>query len=179
MSKPIVKGWLAVIDLAVELAVNQTPDPSNSIDECARDMSAKTAAGETLLARMAERFGLSPRDEPAFWCLVAHQIDSRIGGRLEALGGGEVNLAAVALTAYGRIDRCRARQHRGPQPRALREIGYIDFDLLAKRYAMSGGYIRNAALRAAFLASDGETQITTPLLDRAASLEYVALGKLG
>ena len=43
---------------------------------------------------------------------------------------------------------------------------------------MSGGYIRNAALRAAFLASSQETPITAALLERAARLEYESMGKL-
>lgn len=49
---------------------------------------------------------------------------------------------------------------------------------LAQRYAMSGGHIRNAVLRAAFLAADTTGVIDTPLLDRAAQLEYEAMGKI-
>jgi hypothetical protein len=43
---------------------------------------------------------------------------------------------------------------------------------------MSGGYIRNAVLRAAFLAADENTRITAPHLARAAQLEYEAMGKI-
>ena len=43
---------------------------------------------------------------------------------------------------------------------------------------MSGGYIRNAALRAAFLASDENSSITEAHLDRAARVEYESMGKL-
>jgi hypothetical protein len=43
---------------------------------------------------------------------------------------------------------------------------------------MSGGYIRNAVLRAAYLACDDGGVITSRLLHRAACLEYEALGKL-
>ena len=49
---------------------------------------------------------------------------------------------------------------------------------LARRYEMSGGYIRNAALRAAFLAADEGSPITGAHLDHAARLEYEGLGKI-
>jgi ATP-dependent 26S proteasome regulatory subunit len=54
----------------------------------------------------------------------------------------------------------------------------IDFGLLAKRYEMSGGYIRNATLRAAFFAADRREAINQRHLDRAARLEYEAIGKI-
>ncbi|MEO8704688.1 MAG: hypothetical protein ABI867_31825 [Kofleriaceae bacterium] len=43
---------------------------------------------------------------------------------------------------------------------------------------MSGGYIRNAALRAAFLAADEDSIITRAHLERAARVEYEGMGKL-
>jgi SpoVK/Ycf46/Vps4 family AAA+-type ATPase len=54
----------------------------------------------------------------------------------------------------------------------------IDFSLLARRYEMSGGYIRNATLRAAFFAADRREAISHRDLDRAARLEYEAIGKI-
>ena len=54
----------------------------------------------------------------------------------------------------------------------------LGFDLLAQTFEMSGGYIRNAVLRAAFLAADTTGAIDTALLTRAAQLEYEALGKV-
>jgi len=54
----------------------------------------------------------------------------------------------------------------------------IDFDKLANKYEMSGGYIRNAVLRAAFLAADESSAITMGLLLRAVNLEYTAMGKV-
>jgi hypothetical protein len=54
----------------------------------------------------------------------------------------------------------------------------VDFEGLARRFAMSGGYIRNAALRAAFLAADEAGSITQAHLEYAAQLEYEAMGKL-
>jgi hypothetical protein len=49
---------------------------------------------------------------------------------------------------------------------------------LARRFQMSGGYIRNAALRAAFLAADEGVAISRAHLERAAKLEYEGMGKI-
>jgi hypothetical protein len=54
----------------------------------------------------------------------------------------------------------------------------IDFAGLARKYVMSGGYIRNAVLRAAFLAADANESIGAYHLTHAALLEYEAMGKL-
>ena len=43
---------------------------------------------------------------------------------------------------------------------------------------MTGGYIRNAALRAAFLAADEGTPIGGAHLEHAARLEYEGMGKI-
>jgi len=56
--------------------------------------------------------------------------------------------------------------------------GKLDFAALAARYEMSGGYIRNAVLRAAFFAADAESAVTNQHLVRAAQLEYQAMGRI-
>ncbi|MBL9019214.1 MAG: AAA family ATPase [Myxococcales bacterium] len=56
--------------------------------------------------------------------------------------------------------------------------GPLDFRALAERFVMSGGYIRNAALRAAYLAAADNSPITQRHLQRAATLEYTAMGKI-
>ena len=59
------------------------------------------------------------------------------------------------------------------------EVGSdIDFDFLSNKYEMSGGYIRNAVLRAAFLAADDQSPITMRHMMRAANLEYTGMGKV-
>src|SRR3569833_848431 len=55
---------------------------------------------------------------------------------------------------------------------------HIDFSGLAHRFEMSGGYIRNAALRAAFLAAEEGTPIGEVRLEHAARIEYDGLGKI-
>lgn len=58
-------------------------------------------------------------------------------------------------------------------------VGALDFKRLAKTYKMAGGNIRNAVLRAAFLAAmDGAQGIGNDHLLRAAELEYQGMGKL-
>ncbi len=54
----------------------------------------------------------------------------------------------------------------------------IDFARLAREYQLTGGYIRNAALRAAFLAVDGHNEITEEHLRKAARLECEAMGRI-
>ena len=54
----------------------------------------------------------------------------------------------------------------------------LDFSTLAERFEMSGGYIRNAVIRAAYLAAADGSVITMRHLQRAATLEYTAMGKI-
>jgi hypothetical protein len=54
----------------------------------------------------------------------------------------------------------------------------LDFRRLAERFVMSGGYIRNAVVRAAFLAADQGSAIQMHHLLRAGSAEYRAMGKV-
>jgi hypothetical protein len=61
--------------------------------------------------------------------------------------------------------------------KAEREVG-LDFGRLASEFAMTGGYIKNAVLRAAFLSADEGTAITEAHLLRGARAEYEAMGKL-
>ena len=56
--------------------------------------------------------------------------------------------------------------------------GTLDFAGLARRYEMSGGYIRNAVLRAAFFAADRDTAVDNQILFHAAQLEYQAMGRV-
>jgi hypothetical protein len=67
------------------------------------------------------------------------------------------------------------RSHIPPNvPRA----GDFDFSDLARRYRLSGGYIRNAALRAAFLAAEEHAPLTQDHLERAIKAEFREIGKI-
>jgi SpoVK/Ycf46/Vps4 family AAA+-type ATPase len=54
----------------------------------------------------------------------------------------------------------------------------VDFRRLADAFVMTGGYIRNAVLRAAFVAADQNSAIVGEHLERAARLEYEAMGRV-
>jgi hypothetical protein len=56
--------------------------------------------------------------------------------------------------------------------------GDFDFGELARRFPLSGGYIRNSTLRAAFLAAQEQRPLSQEHLLRAIALEYRELGKL-
>ena len=63
-------------------------------------------------------------------------------------------------------------------PRETPVNGELDTDSLADRFEMSGGYIRNAMLRAAFVAADTTGFLDATMLANAAQLEYESMGKL-
>lgn len=56
--------------------------------------------------------------------------------------------------------------------------GPLDLDSLARTFEMSGGYIKNAVVRAAYLAADTTGVIDAALLAHAAHLEYESMGKI-
>ncbi|MBL9017817.1 MAG: ATP-binding protein, partial [Myxococcales bacterium] len=72
----------------------------------------------------------------------------------------------------------RARLWRAMMPASAPVAADIRFEDLGRTFAMSGGYIKNAALRAAFVAADRGEVITHARLERAARVEYEGMGKL-
>jgi SpoVK/Ycf46/Vps4 family AAA+-type ATPase len=54
----------------------------------------------------------------------------------------------------------------------------IDWELVARRFEMAGGYIKKAALRAALIAADAKRAVTTADLLEAARLEYREMGRI-
>jgi len=72
----------------------------------------------------------------------------------------------------------RVRLWQAMLPPAAPTAPELALDDLAQSFAMSGGYIRNAVLRAAFLAADEDAPIARGHLQRAARLEYEAMGKI-
>jgi hypothetical protein len=75
-------------------------------------------------------------------------------------------------------EETRAELWRAHLPPELPIAGPLTLDALARKYQLSGGYIRNACLRAAFLAAQDETSLHQHHLERAVALEYAELGKL-
>ena len=72
----------------------------------------------------------------------------------------------------------RAQLWQAHIPPQLPVAGELDFAALARRFPLSGGYIRNSALRAAFLAAQENVSLSHAHLERAVLLEYRELGKL-
>jgi hypothetical protein len=75
-------------------------------------------------------------------------------------------------------DEARERLWRVHLPDQLPLAGKLDLADLARRYKMSGGYIRNAALRAAFLAAEEQVPLSQDHLERAVRAEFREGGKL-
>ncbi|HLL23616.1 MAG TPA: ATP-binding protein, partial [Kofleriaceae bacterium] len=75
-------------------------------------------------------------------------------------------------------EETREQLWRAHLPPELPIDGVLALDALARKYQLSGGYIRNACLRAAFLAAQEETSLHQRHLERAVTLEYAELGKL-
>jgi AAA+ superfamily predicted ATPase len=63
-------------------------------------------------------------------------------------------------------------------PAQVPRQGELDLRALARRFTMSGGYVRNSVLRAAFLASEEGSPLTQQHLERAVALEFREIGKL-
>jgi len=75
-------------------------------------------------------------------------------------------------------DEMREQLWRALLPPAIPRAGEIDYAELAHRFKLSGGYIRNAALRAAFLAAEEGTPLGHGHVERAIRAEFREVGKL-
>jgi Cdc6-like AAA superfamily ATPase len=82
----------------------------------------------------------------------------------------------VRLKIPGPAERARLWQTFLPD-RAPVEDG-IDFEVLAREFELSGGYIKNAAVRAAFLAASHDAPIGMELLRLASALELEDMGRV-
>ena len=63
-------------------------------------------------------------------------------------------------------------------PKEAPVAGEIDAGRLAREFEMSGGYIKNATIRAAYLAAEAGSPITMAHLAKSARAEYEAMGKI-
>ncbi|HEY1558786.1 MAG TPA: ATP-binding protein [Kofleriaceae bacterium] len=72
----------------------------------------------------------------------------------------------------------RERLWRSMLPKQARVDPAINFHALASKFELAGGHIRNAVLRAAFMAADEDSAIRMDHMHKAAVLEYAAMGKL-
>ncbi len=72
----------------------------------------------------------------------------------------------------------RERLWRALLPRSLPIDGALDLAELARKFELTGGYIRNAVLRAAYLAAGRGAPVSGGDLERAVRAEYLARGKM-
>jgi AAA+ superfamily predicted ATPase len=72
----------------------------------------------------------------------------------------------------------RARLWRKHLPESVPGAATVDVEAIAAEYELSGGYIRNVALRATFFAAAADTSLTLEHLRRAARLELEDLGSI-
>jgi SpoVK/Ycf46/Vps4 family AAA+-type ATPase len=72
----------------------------------------------------------------------------------------------------------RTRLWRAHLPPTVPTTGELDLAAIATRFKLSGGYIRNAALRACYLAAGAGAALTTDHLVRAIQLEYRDMAKV-
>jgi ATP-dependent 26S proteasome regulatory subunit len=75
-------------------------------------------------------------------------------------------------------EEMRERLWRALIPSEVPRVEAIDFSGLATRFKLSGGYIRNASLRAAFLAAEEGLALTQDHIERAIRAEFREIGKL-
>ena len=75
-------------------------------------------------------------------------------------------------------DEMREQLWRSLIPPGVPRTADIDFAGLGQRYKLSGGYIRNSSLRAAFLAAEEGVPLSQDHIERAIRAEFRELGKL-
>jgi SpoVK/Ycf46/Vps4 family AAA+-type ATPase len=75
-------------------------------------------------------------------------------------------------------EEMRLKLWRAHLPKRLPISGTLTLETLARKYNLSGGYIRNAVLRAAFLAAGEERHLAQAHLERAVAMEYREGGRI-
>jgi hypothetical protein len=75
-------------------------------------------------------------------------------------------------------EEARESLWRSHLPPGVPRAGAFDFADLARRYRLSGGYIRNATVRAAFLAAEEHAPLSQDHLERAIRAEFREIGKI-
>jgi hypothetical protein len=85
---------------------------------------------------------------------------------------------AVRASAVPAARRTRARAAVAHAPAALPIADELNLAELARRYPLTGGYIRNAVLRAAYAAAGRGTPLSSADLEHAVRAEYLSRGKV-
>ncbi|MBL0216860.1 MAG: ATP-binding protein [Myxococcales bacterium] len=75
-------------------------------------------------------------------------------------------------------DEMREKLWKAHLPPEVPVSGPLDFQEISRKYRLSGGYIRNCVLRAAFLAVEEHTPLSMDHLERAIKAEFREIGKI-
>jgi AAA+ superfamily predicted ATPase len=75
-------------------------------------------------------------------------------------------------------DETRVALWRAHLPAELPTSGDLELERIAREYPMTGGFVRNCAVRAAFLAAAGCVALTRDHIERAIHLEYTQAGRI-
>lgn len=163
----------AVATGAAKFSFGPSPDVSRRFDE-ADSLFAKRTEVRTSVdryANLAVNYMLQRLDSfegiAILTTNLAGSIDKAFRRRM-----------SLRLTFPFPDETMRAKLWAAHLPDRLPRAGTLDLAHLASEYRMSGGYIRNAALRAAFLAAEAGHALTQDHLERAIRLEYREIGKL-
>jgi cytidylate kinase len=97
--------------------------------------------------------------------------------------GGSIDAAfkrrlSFRLTFPFPDEEMRVQLWRAHLPPELPRADDVDVEELSRRYQLSGGYIRNVALRSAFLAAAEQSRLRHEHIERAIKLEYREIGRL-
>ncbi|HEX3482631.1 MAG TPA: ATP-binding protein [Kofleriaceae bacterium] len=95
-----------------------------------------------------------------------------------AIDGAFKRRLSFRLTFPFPDEEAREALWRSHLPSQLPTHGPLDLAELARRYQLSGGYIRNATVRAAFLAAEEQSPLTQDHLERAIRAEFREIGKI-
>ena len=102
-------------------------------------------------------------------------LTTNFGGALDAAFKRRMSMR---LTFPFPDEETRERLWRAHIPPSIPADGALRLEELAQRYRLSGGYIRNAAVRAAFLAAEEGSPLSFALLERSVKAEFREIGKL-
>ncbi len=167
--KELTRQLLTYPDMVI-LGVETVQPPQLKLDRALREVQLELP-DEVTRVKLWERYVPEPTR--------ALGLDLDVVARLYRLTPGEIAGIAAEAVAI-------ARQRRGGLvcgddlrlPEQVPCANDIDFAELAEAYGLTGGHIRNAAVRAAFLAASADEPVHGELLHHAAVMELEDMGRL-
>lgn len=194
--KTMVAGALAN-ELGLDLyRVDLSRIMSKWIGETERNLSAVFSAAEeshaivlfdeadSLFTKRTEVKSSNDRHANVEVNYLLQRLDSFIGVAILTTNFGTAIDAAFKRRLQFRVtfpipdEELREQLWRAHLPATVPQAPDLDFSVLAQKYELTGGSVRNCVMRAAFLAAAEDSMLTQEHLQRAIRLEYRAAGKL-